>query len=165
MIQDHFQTRSRDPSGSRDPSTGRKEAPPTKPKPMTGSKLRSRGEMYSVQSNGSEKDPIDVYCRIRKLDDQTELVCARVISNNVVRLSNPRNEHGRDSDYTFKHVFCEMASQKDIFDTVAKPLIKDLVHGKNGKLMYQEVAYLYQEFAGLYQEFAGLYPKRLLIRK
>lgn len=151
MMQDHFQTRSRDPSASRDPSTGRKQAPPTKPKPVTGSKLRSRGDMYSVQSDGSEKDPIDVYCRIRKLDDQTDLVCARVVSNNLVRLSNPRSEQGRDSDYTFKHVFCEMASQKDIFDTVAKPLIKDLVHGKNGMLMCEGLT--------------GLYQKRPLIRK
>lgn len=135
IMNEHFQQRSsRDPSANRDPSSTRKQPPPTKPKPLTSTKTRSRNEQ---QTNGSkEQDPIDVYCRIRPLTDQTDLVCAKVVSNNVVRLSNPRSDNGRDLDYTFKNVFCEKADQKDVFQEVAKPLIKDLIDGKNCKFVH-----------------------------
>ncbi|KGL72910.1 Kinesin-like KIF23, partial [Tinamus guttatus] len=36
--------------------------------------------------------------------------------------------------YSFKEVFGTLVAQKELFDVVAKPLVEDLVHGKNGLL-------------------------------
>lgn len=37
------------------------------------------------------------------------------------------------TQYSFKEVFGTLVAQKELFDAVAKPLVEDLVHGKNGK--------------------------------
>ncbi|NXA36144.1 KIF23 protein, partial [Eudromia elegans] len=36
--------------------------------------------------------------------------------------------------YSFKEVFGTLVAQKELFDVVAKPLVEDLIHGKNGLL-------------------------------
>lgn len=35
--------------------------------------------------------------------------------------------------YSFKEVFGTLVAQKELFDVVAKPLVEDLIRGKNGK--------------------------------
>ena len=37
------------------------------------------------------------------------------------------------TQHTFKKVYDEKTSQKVLFDSVALPLVDDLVHGKNGE--------------------------------
>lgn len=37
------------------------------------------------------------------------------------------------TQYSFKEVFGTLVVQKDVFDVVAKPLVEDLIRGKNGK--------------------------------
>ena len=44
---------------------------------------------------------------------------------------------GRQYQHTFKHVFTDTAPQKELFDSVACPLIEDLVQGKNGESLTQ----------------------------
>lgn len=42
--------------------------------------------------------------------------------------------------YSFKKVFGVSVSQMDLFEHVAKPLVDDLIHGKNGKSIKQLIA-------------------------
>lgn len=37
------------------------------------------------------------------------------------------------TQYSFKKVFGVSVSQMELFEYVAKPLVDDLIHGKNGK--------------------------------
>ena len=45
-----------------------------------------------------------------------------------------RNGNAREQQYRFQTVFGPNTSQKDLFDTVAKPLVSDVLRGKNGLL-------------------------------
>lgn len=90
-------------------------------------------------SKSKLKDPVEVYCRIRPLNDNDEETCVEVISKNTIQLSPPHTSQGFKSghrvtttQHSFKYVFDEDSSQKTVFDTVALPLVHDLIHGKNG---------------------------------
>ena len=43
-----------------------------------------------------------------------------------------RNGSAKEQSYRFQQVFSDERSQKEIFDSVAKPLVCDLLNGKNG---------------------------------
>lgn len=45
-----------------------------------------------------------------------------------------RNGHAKEQQYKFRHVFKPDSTQKDVFDYVAKPLVSDVLRGKNGLL-------------------------------
>ena len=91
--------------------------------------------------SGSFKDePVEVYCRIKPIPNTLES-CLKLISSKTVQLFAPegfsgyRNGlNGKEIQYTFKQVFDDSYSQKEIFDTVAFPLVHQLVNGKNGLL-------------------------------
>ncbi|RWS29160.1 kinesin-like protein KIF23, partial [Leptotrombidium deliense] len=94
-----------------------KKPPPTKPKPGLN----------------SAKDPVEVFCRLRPNVNVADLICVRRFNDYTVQLrppSGPRSE----IYYTFKYVFPETASQKTLFENIAKPLVSDLLAGKNGLL-------------------------------
>lgn len=40
------------------------------------------------------------------------------------------------TQHTFKKVYDEKTTQKQLFDNVAMPLVDDVVHGKNGKSFF-----------------------------
>ncbi|XP_023568346.1 kinesin-like protein KIF23 isoform X3 [Octodon degus] len=88
------------------------------------------------------KEPVGVYCRVRPLSfpDQ-EGSCIEVISDTTVQFHPPEgvyklNRIGNDKEiqYSFKQVFGAHTTQQELFDIVAKPLVDDLIHGKNGLL-------------------------------
>ena len=93
----------------------KKTGPPTRPKP------------------NKEKEPVEVFCRLRPLCNISDLVAVqKVVSNNgLIRLCPP-NGSRTQLFYKFKHVFDENTSQKELFESVAKPLVSDLINGKNG---------------------------------
>jgi kinesin family protein 23 len=84
-------------------------------------------------------DPVKVFCRIRPLR-KDEKSCVKVTSQTTVSLEPPPagGSHNlanyKESHHTFKHVFDDIASQKQVFDHVALPLVVNLIHGKNGLL-------------------------------
>ncbi|XP_054858550.1 kinesin-like protein KIF23 isoform X2 [Eublepharis macularius] len=96
-----------------------------------------RNVLKKVSSN-SLKDPVGVYCRVRPVPDQE--CCIEVISSTTVQVHPPdgyrssRNGEYKEVQYSFKEVFGTNVSQKWVFDTVARPLVEDLIHGKNGLL-------------------------------
>ncbi|XP_027871492.1 kinesin-like protein KIF23 isoform X2 [Xiphophorus couchianus] len=87
-----------------------------------------------------EKDPVGVYCRIRPLGGEDEECCVEMISRSTIQLHAPdglkanRNGEYKETQYCFKKVFGIKTTQIELFEDVAKPLIEDLIHCKNGLL-------------------------------
>lgn len=89
--------------------------------------------------NSYQFEPVEVYCRLRPLDDPNEPTCVKVLSDSIVQLlpgenAVARNGQLKEYQYTFQHVFDETASQKTVFNNTALPLVEDLISGKNGLL-------------------------------
>ncbi|XP_033102278.1 kinesin-like protein KIF23 isoform X2 [Anneissia japonica] len=86
-----------------------------------------------------DKDPVEVYCRIRPPDGDAD-TCIEVVNSTTIQLKAPENSHAyrngllKENQYTFKFVFPVNTSQKALFDRVSLPLIDDLLHGRNGLL-------------------------------
>ncbi|XP_071392382.1 kinesin-like protein KIF23 isoform X1 [Centroberyx affinis] len=90
--------------------------------------------------SNNQKDPVGVYCRVRPLDVEDEECCIEVISSTTIQLHAPdglkanRNGEFRETQYSFKKVFGNATSQMELFEDVAKSLVDDLIHGRNGLL-------------------------------
>uniref|UniRef100_A0A3B3CIQ9 Kinesin-like protein n=1 Tax=Oryzias melastigma TaxID=30732 RepID=A0A3B3CIQ9_ORYME len=88
----------------------------------------------------NQKDPVGVYCRVRPLSGGEEECCIEVISSTTIQLHAPegfkvnRNGEYKETQYSFKKVFGVSVSQVELFEHVARPLVDDLIHGKNGLL-------------------------------
>uniref|UniRef100_A0A8C3NXG6 Kinesin-like protein n=1 Tax=Cyanoderma ruficeps TaxID=181631 RepID=A0A8C3NXG6_9PASS len=86
------------------------------------------------------KDPVGVYCRVRPLCRGDQESCLEVVNHTTVQLHPPdghrvvRNGEYRETQYSFKEVFGTLVAQKELFDVVAKPLVEDLIRGRNGLL-------------------------------
>ncbi|XP_059192027.1 kinesin-like protein KIF23 isoform X2 [Centropristis striata] len=90
--------------------------------------------------SSNQKDPVGVYCRVRPLGAEDEECCIEVISSSTIQLHAPegfktnRNGEYKETQYSFKKVFGVSTSQIELFEHVAKPLVDDLIHGRNGLL-------------------------------
>lgn len=66
--------------------------------------------------------------------------CMSIVSSQSIQVTPPdtaanyRAGTSKDVVYSFKRVFDQTIGQKEIFDTVALPLVKSLVEGRNGLL-------------------------------
>ncbi|XP_039540117.1 kinesin-like protein KIF23 isoform X1 [Pimephales promelas] len=92
------------------------------------------------KTSNNQKDPVGVYCRVRPLGADDEECCIEVISNTTIQLHAPdglkanRNGEFKETQYSFKKVFGIKTTQRELFEDVAKPLVEDLIHCKNGLL-------------------------------
>uniref|UniRef100_A0A8C5HY16 Kinesin-like protein n=1 Tax=Gouania willdenowi TaxID=441366 RepID=A0A8C5HY16_GOUWI len=92
------------------------------------------------KASNIEKDPVGVYCRIRPLGAEDEECCVEMISSSIIQLHAPdglkanRNGEYKEMQYSFKKVFGINTTQKELFEDIARPLVKDLIHCKNGLL-------------------------------
>ncbi|XP_076439064.1 kinesin-like protein KIF23 [Babylonia areolata] len=103
-------------------------------KPQRGKTPRKR-----TPTSSREYEPVEVYCRLRPLDDPNDAVCVRALNSTTVQLAAPENAAARNGQtkeyqYKFEHVFDEYASQKAVFEHIALPLVEDLIFGRNGLL-------------------------------
>lgn len=84
-------------------------------------------------------DPVKVYCRVRPIA-ATEASCVEVVSEKTVCLRPPETSVNfkqmafKELQYTFKSVFAQKSSQREVYETVAQPLVEGLIKGKNGLL-------------------------------
>ncbi|XP_018109863.1 kinesin family member 23 S homeolog isoform X3 [Xenopus laevis] len=91
-------------------------------------------------SGTSQKEPVGVYCRVRPLSPPDQECCIEVINETTVQLHPPdgcktnRNGEYKATQYSFKEVFGTQVTQKELFDIVSRPLVEDLIRGKNGLL-------------------------------
>lgn len=85
-----------------------------------------------------DSEKVAVYCRIRPIENDEEDSCARLEGDNIVVLTPPESSRaaktGKESHYTFTRAFGEDAGQRDIFENVGFPLVKDLVCARNSLL-------------------------------
>ncbi|XP_037303183.1 kinesin-like protein KIF23 [Manduca sexta] len=94
----------------------------------------------SRQNLAQDRDPVQVYCRLRPMQRDSDLPCMKIVSPTTVLLTPPvtafsyRNESNKTMKYIFKEVFPPETSQQEVFDKVAQPLVEGLVKGKNGLL-------------------------------
>jgi kinesin family protein 23 len=85
------------------------------------------------------KDPVKVFCRLRPLQNGDE-PCVEVISQTTVSLllketgSAYHATNYKETQHTFQRVFDDRATQKDVFDHVALPLVSNIIRGKNSLL-------------------------------
>lgn len=108
---------------------------------QTTNKYPSKGfkrEKTVSSSSDSEKpqDPVHVFCRLKPLKRDDDSSCIKVVSPALLSLSSPSENKilREDVQYIFKHIFTPCTTQKEIFQHIAYPLLKDLVSGKNGLL-------------------------------
>lgn len=86
------------------------------------------------------KDPVQVYCRLRPMQHPTDVSCMKVISNTTLAITPPessmnfRNSSNKEIQTTFSRIFTSNATQKDIFNIVALPLVENVIRGRNGLL-------------------------------
>ncbi|XP_041081930.1 kinesin-like protein KIF23 isoform X1 [Polyodon spathula] len=108
-------------------------------KPPRG-KTPRRPAQKKPSNNSNLKDPVGVYCRVRPLGSEDQECCIEVISETTIQLHPPegskvnRNGEFKETQYSFKNVFGLNISQLELFDNVAKPLVDDVIHCKNGLL-------------------------------
>ncbi|XP_066491552.1 kinesin-like protein KIF23 isoform X2 [Tiliqua scincoides] len=89
-------------------------------------------------NNSNLKDPVGVYCRVRPVAVPDQECCIEVVSSTTVQVHPPdgyrRAGEYKEVQYSFKEVFSTDVAQRQVFDVVARPLVEDLIHGKNGLL-------------------------------
>ncbi|XP_046753871.1 kinesin-like protein KIF23 isoform X2 [Diprion similis] len=109
----------------------------SRPKPPTSArKPTTRPRAYNLTS----RDPVQVYCRLRPMQYESDTSCMKVISPTTIVITSPesaanfRNGNYKEIQTTFNQVFVPDVGQREVFNTVALPLIENLVKGKNSLL-------------------------------
>lgn len=122
-------------------SSSRRLAPPSstssrstsRPGTGTSSVLRGNNNNDNVnrqlQLNLKDYDPVEVYCRIKPLEEESDS-CIQILDDTNLALIPPdtslavKNGNAKENHYAFQRVFGSDATQKRIFDEVALPLVK-----------------------------------------
>ncbi|XP_055376504.1 kinesin-like protein KIF23 [Condylostylus longicornis] len=91
------------------------------------------------KANESPKQPVQVFCRLRPLLSEADMKCVKVKDFNTVILSPPEiavnyKLNCKEMQYIFKYVFQENSGQRAVYEKVARPLVENLVRGKNSLL-------------------------------
>lgn len=100
-------------------------------------KIRREKTVLSSNSDLSvKKDAVQVFCRLRPLKNDEESTCIKLLSPEVLALTTPAESRGirKEVHCKFRHIFTAYASQNEVFEHVAYPLLDDLLKGKNGLL-------------------------------
>ncbi|XP_076647580.1 kinesin-like protein KIF23 [Halictus rubicundus] len=91
-------------------------------------------------NNILSKDPVQVYCRLRPMQYPSDMSCMKVISDTTIAITPPesainfRNSSNKEIQTTFSCVFTPDATQKEIFNVVALPLVENVIRGRNSLL-------------------------------
>lgn len=97
---------------------------------------RIRHEKTPSNPDLKKKDAVQVFCRLRPLHNDEESTCIKLSSSTTLTLTTPISSrlHRKQINYKFKHIFTGFATQNEVFEHVAFPLLEDLLKGKNGLL-------------------------------
>lgn len=98
-------------------------------------------KMTPVTPRKCNKDPVEVYCRLRPLRNTNDPICVRKYNETTIKLT-PIGIGKLGSFFTFRSVFPESTTQTELFEKVGFPLLKSLIHGKNGKFLNSFLFYL-----------------------
>lgn len=103
---------------------------------------------HNQQYQNGRVEPVEVYCRIRPMlsilanTDKLDLnaCCLKILDEFNLVLQIPecsnayKNGQIKQLVYSFHRIFNEASSQKEIFEEIGLPLVRDLLNGKNGLL-------------------------------
>ena len=78
-------------------------------------------------------DPVEVSARIRSLNSDDDDFCVQIMDSSTLQLKGPPPDY-QTTNCQFSDVFGEVINQKILFDNVARPMVDDLLGGKNGLL-------------------------------
>ncbi|PNF26855.1 hypothetical protein B7P43_G16277 [Cryptotermes secundus] len=84
-----------------------------------------------------ERGQIKFFCRIRSMENDSDISCIKVLSDKIVSLTPPSTSVGfqtgnyREIHCLFHRVFEEDASQETVFEWTTIPLINDVFRGKS----------------------------------
>lgn len=108
---------------------------------MKAQRGKTPGKKVPVSKRkNTQTDPVQVYCRIRPLDNPELPTCVKVLSPNSISVKPGPNSHAvkvgvaKESEYTFENVYDEYSPQKSLFEHIAQPLVEDVMHGKDALL-------------------------------
>lgn len=110
---------------------------------MKSARAKTPARKPAIRPKGSNilsKDPVQVYCRLRPMQSPTDVSCMRVTSETTLVVTPPesaatfRSLANKEIQTIFSRVFTANVTQKEIFKTVALPLVENLIHGRNGLL-------------------------------
>ena len=76
-------------------------------------------------------EPVEVCARIRNLTDDSEAGCIKILNDTTLQLFSSNN---RVTECQFYRLYNDDVGQSQLFDRVAKPMVEDLIKGKNGLL-------------------------------
>ncbi|RZF41796.1 hypothetical protein LSTR_LSTR005258 [Laodelphax striatellus] len=98
-----------------------------------------KSTIKKARSNESvkEKHPLQVYCRVRPLQNENESSCVNIEPPNSLLLTVTdanRAALQRQMRFVFKHVFDETTTQEQVFKETSLPLVQNLICGRNGLL-------------------------------
>ncbi|CAK9798928.1 Kinesin-like protein KIF23 [Anthophora plagiata] len=89
--------------------------------------------------NDTSKEPVKVYCRLRPMVHPNDASCIKIISDTSLVITPPESvtnvrTANKAIQTCFSHVFGPKVSQREVFNVVALPLVKNLINGKNSLL-------------------------------
>ncbi|CAK9833665.1 Kinesin-like protein KIF23 [Anthophora retusa] len=89
--------------------------------------------------NDTSKEPVKVYCRLRPMVHPNDVSCIKIISDTSLIITPPESvtnvrTANKAIQTCFSHVFGPKVSQREVFNVVALPLVKNLINGKNSLL-------------------------------
>ncbi|VVC44885.1 Kinesin motor domain, conserved site,P-loop containing nucleoside triphosphate hydrolase,Kinesin motor [Cinara cedri] len=89
------------------------------------------------KSNDNEKDPIQVYCRLRPVEHTVESSCVKVVSETDLQIYCLPNERGtsRECQFSYKKIFSQYETQDMVFQDLGLPLVEQLLKGKSSLLL------------------------------
>ncbi|CAD7081536.1 unnamed protein product [Hermetia illucens] len=94
----------------------------------------------NFSNSSADRTPVQVFCRVRPMQSEKDLTCIEIKSSTTVAFKPPPMSVGyrlnvnKETHYVFKHVFPGNSTQREVFTTVAEPLVEDLIRGKDGLL-------------------------------
>lgn len=96
--------------------------------------LRSDVDKHNKTSGNdfSATDKIKVFLRIRPCSGTETSMNYKIDANTItIRPPNNRNYFCVDKSFTFRHILDTQATQEDVFETVAHPLLSDFLRGND----------------------------------
>ncbi|XP_063702166.1 kinesin-like protein KIF23 isoform X2 [Culicoides brevitarsis] len=108
--------------------------------PMSSRLALKTPQRKANSANSLNRDPVQVYCRIRPMQSDADLSCLKVISPTTVVLTPPefavnyKVGNLKETQCTFSQVFDADSKQRDVYMSVAQSLVENLIRGKSGLL-------------------------------
>ncbi|XP_076292183.1 kinesin-like protein KIF23 isoform X2 [Lasioglossum baleicum] len=114
------------------------------------------------------KEAVRVFCRLKPMmGHHNDVSCIKIVSDTSLVISPPESATSsrvgnKIIQTSFSRVFCPNAPQKDVFELVALPLVKNLINGKNSLLFTYGVTGSGKTYTMSGNEYdAGIMPRSL----